>query len=283
MWNGNRDSFLACAAEYEDAKIVLFGAPFDGTTSFRPGARFAPRVIRTDSYGLETYSPRQHKDLTALFIFDGGDLELPFGNPQKALTFIEKYISRLLRDGKIPFMLGGEHLVTLGAIRAAEKKYPNLRVLHLDAHTDLRDEYLGEKLSHATVMRRVWERVGDGRIVQVGLRSGEKEEFDFARAHTVLHECNKREWSEITDQLSGEPLYVSLDLDILDPSIFPGTGTPEPGGISFSDLQKTVMQMSGLNIVGCDVVELSPPYDPSGISAAAACKIVRELLLVIGG
>jgi len=276
-------SFLACDAEYADAELILFGAPFDGTASFRPGARFAPKAIRADSDGLETYSPYQDKDLTDRRIFDGGDLELPFGNPQKALTLIEHYVAQLLSDGKIPVMMGGEHLVTLGAVRALVKQHADLHVLHLDAHADLRDGYLGEALSHATVMRRVWELVGDGRITQMGIRSGEKHEFDFARTHTKLHAFGLRGWDDASDKLAGLPVYVSLDLDILDPSVLPGTGTPEPGGVSFRELLDAVTTLDGLHVVGCDITELSPPYDPSGISTAAACKILREMLLIIGG
>ena len=278
----NIETFIACDAEYTDARVALFGAPFDGTASYRPGSRFAPRAIRSESFGLETYSPYQDRDLTALSVFDGGDLELPFGNPKKALSLIEAYVSLLLRDEKRPVMLGGEHLVTLGAVRAVAKKYPGLCVLHLDAHTDLRDEYLGETLSHATVMRRVWEIVGDGKLFQFGIRSGEKHEFEFARAHTELHAFDLNGWRDVIDRLAGHPVYVSLDLDILDPSVLPGTGTPEPGGIGFCALLNAVTGLSGLHIVGGDVTELSPNYDPSGISTAAACKILRELLLAMG-
>ncbi|MCL2748126.1 MAG: agmatinase [Oscillospiraceae bacterium] len=281
MWNRISDAFMACDAEYRDARVVLFGAPFDGTASFRPGARFAPRAIRGDSHGLETWSPYWERDLASCAVFDGGDLELPFGNPQAALALIEGYVSSRLRDGKTPFMLGGEHLVTLGAVRACAKVYPGLRVLHLDAHADLRDEYLGEKLSHATVMRRVWELVGDGGLFQFGIRSGEAREFAFAGDHTVLHPFDLGGIADIAEALAGHPVYVSLDLDVLDPSVCPGTGTPEPGGVSFRDLQEALAAMHMLRVVGCDVTELSPPCDPSGISVAAACKIVREMLIAI--
>ena len=277
----NVETFMACDAEYADAGIVLFGAPFDGTASFRPGARFAPRAVRADSYGLETWSPYQKRDLTDFRVFDGGDLELPFGNPAKALGMIGDSVAQLLRDGKRPFMVGGEHLVTLGAVRAMVRQYPGLHILHLDAHTDLRDEYLGEKLSHATVMRRVWELVGDGRIMQFGIRSGERQEFQFAEAHVIPCGFDKFEWRDARAKLDGQPVYISLDLDILDPSVLPGTGTPEPGGVSFHELLNAVITLDGLNIVGCDVTELSPPYDQSGISTAAACKIIREMLLVM--
>jgi len=279
--NKNIVNFIGCDSEYDQADIVLFGAPFDGTTSFRPGTRFAPMAIRTDSAGIETYSPYCDLDLAECNIFDNGDLEFPFGNPAAVIDLIENKVSQILVDGKLPFMIGGEHLVTLGAIKAQSKKYPDLHIIHLDAHTDLRDEYLGEKLSHANVIRRAWELVGDGKIYQFGIRSGEKAEFEFAKKHNFIQKFNLDGFSETVEKLKGKPVYFTLDLDVLDPSIFCGTGTPEAGGVSFKELLDAVMLLNKLNIVGCDVNELSPHYDQSGASTAVACKIIREILLQI--
>lgn len=279
--NKNIVNFIGCDSEYDQADIVLFGAPFDGTTSFRPGTRFAPMAIRTDSIGIETYSPYCDLDLADSNIFDNGDLEFPFGNPAAVIDLIENKVNQILVDNKIPFMIGGEHLVTLGAIKAQSKKYPDLHIIHLDAHTDLRDEYLGEKLSHANVMRRAWELVGDGKIYQFGIRSGEKAEFEFAKKHNFIQKFNLDGFSETVEKLKGKPVYFTLDLDVLDPSIFCGTGTPEAGGVSFKELLDAVMLLNKLNIVGCDVNELSPHYDQSGASTAVACKIIREILLQI--
>jgi len=283
MLNKNITTFIGCDKEYKDAKIVLFGAPFDGTTSFRPGTRFAGQAIRSESIGIETYSPYQDKDLEDSYIFDGGELDLPFGNTERVLNEIEKYTEDILAHDKIPFMVGGEHLVTLGAVRAVSKKYTDLHIIHFDAHTDLRTDYLGEELSHATVLRRIWDLVGDEKIFQYGIRSGEKYEFDFAKEHTILHKFNLETLADGIKQLQGKPVYFTLDLDVLDPSIFPGTGTPEAGGVTFSELLRAVLSLKGLNIVGCDVVELSPVYDQSGVSTAVACKIIREILLTLGG
>lgn len=277
--NKNIQTFLACDAAYEDADTVLFGVPFDGTTSFRPGTRFGPSAIRNESFGIETYSPYCEKDLTDCSIFDGGDLELPFGNTERVLQVTEEYTGQILIDGKIPFMLGGEHLITLGAVRAVLKKYPNLHILHFDAHTDLRTDYIGEELSHSTVMKQIWNLTGDGRIHQFGIRSGERYEFEFASEHTDLHKFNLQDFDTVLATLRGEPVYFSLDLDVLDPSIFCGTGTPEAGGVSFQELLNAVLKLHRLNIVGCDINELSPHYDPSGTSTAVACKITREVLL----
>ncbi len=279
--NKNIETFLSCDADYEEASAVLFGVPFDGTTSFRPGARFGPPAIRSESFGIETYSPYCDRDLADIRVFDGGDLELPFGNPARVLQLTEEYTAQLLADGKLPVMLGGEHLVTLGAVRAVHKAYPDLHVLHFDAHTDLRADYLGETLSHATVMRQVWQLVGDGHLHQFGIRSGERDEFAFARAHTDLHSFDLTEFASVLPGLAGVPVYVSLDLDVLDPSIFCGTGTPEAGGVSFTELLRAILQLHKLRVVGCDINELSPHYDQSGTSTAVACKLTREILLQI--
>lgn len=282
MLNKNIETFMACDAEYEDAKTVLFGAPFDSTTSYRPGTRFGSRTIRQESFGVETYSPYQDKDMTDYSFFDSGDLELCFGSSEKALEDIEEITQTILEDGKRPFMMGGEHLVTLGAVRAVSKKYPDLHIIHFDAHADLREEYLGAQLSHAAVLKRCWELVGDGRIFQFGIRSGDREEFLWGKDHVFTNKFNFNGLKETVESLKGKPVYFTLDLDVLDPSVFPGTGTPEPGGVTFNELRDAVeLVCSSLNIVGCDVNELSPPYDPSGISAAAACKIVREMLLAL--
>lgn len=282
MLNKNIETFMACDAEYEDAKTVLFGAPFDSTTSYRPGTRFGSRTIRQESLGVETYSPYQDKDMTDYSFFDSGDLELCFGSSEKALEDIEERTQTILEDGKRPFMMGGEHLVTLGAVRAVAKKYPDLHIIHFDAHADLREEYLGAQLSHAAVLKRCWELVGDGRIFQFGIRSGDREEFLWGKDHVFTNKFNFNGLKETVESLKGKPVYFTLDLDVLDPSVFPGTGTPEPGGVTFNELRDAVeLVCSRLNIVGCDVNELSPPYDPSGISAAAACKIVREMLLAL--
>ncbi len=282
MWTENVATFLGCDSGYEEAKAVIFGAPFDGTTSYRPGTRFASRVMRAESYGLETYSPYQDRDITDCRVFDGGDIELPFGNVQAVLNRIEEKASAILQDNKIPVMLGGEHLVTLGAVRAAAKKYPDLNILHFDAHTDLRDEYLGENLSHATVLRRCWDILGDGRIFQFGIRSGDRPEFMWAaQGHTTMRKFDLQGFAQTVEQLKGKPLYVTIDLDVLDPSLFPGTGTPEAGGVTFMELLGAILSLKGANVVACDINELSPPYDPSGTSTATALKVLRELLLTI--
>ena len=283
MLGKNVETFLGCDSEYEDAGIVLFGAPFDSTTSFRPGARFGSAAIRHESFGLETYSPYQDKDLTDYAVFDSGDLELCFGSAKKALDAIKERADEILADGKIPFLIGGEHLVTLGSVRAVFEKYPDLHIIHFDAHTDLRDEYLGASLSHAAVIRRCHDLLGDGKIHQFCIRSGEREEFSFAKEHTDLHPFNFDGLEEVVANLKAShvPVYFTIDLDCMDPSIFPGTGTPEAGGVSFLQLLDAILKVCQLNIVGLDVNELAPSLDQSGVSTATACKVVRELLLAL--
>ena len=271
----NIETFIGCDNSYEESKIVLFGAPFDSTTSFRPGTRFASKAMRSESFGIETYSPYQDGDLEDFAVFDSGDLELSFGNTQRVLDQIEEHTAEILKDGKIPCMIGGEHLVTLGAMRAVVKQYPD------DAHADLREDYLEERFSHATVLHRVWDLVGDGKIFQFGIRSGDRSEFVWAKDHVFTNKFNFHGLKEIVNQLQGKPVYFTLDLDVLDPSVFPGTGTPEAGGVSFQELLEAMIQVSHLNIVGFDVNELSPVYDQSGSSTAMACKVLRELLIAV--
>lgn len=281
MMERNVETFIGCDASYEEAKIVLFGAPFDSTTSYRPGARFGSSAIRHESFGLETYSPYQDEDLSDYKVFDSGDLELCFGSSEMALGDIEKHTEEILQDGKMPLMLGGEHLVTLGAVRAVLQKYPQLHIIHFDAHADLRNDYLGVPLSHACVLRRCYELVGDGRIHQFCIRSGEKSEFAFAKEHTDMHPFDFEGLSNLAEKLRAEnvPVYFTIDLDCLDPSLFPGTGTPEAGGVSFTELLGAIREVVKCNVVAADVNELAPMLDMSGASTAVACKVVRELLL----
>lgn len=278
--NPNIMNFIAAEADFDEARAVIFGAPFDGTTSFRPGTRFGPGAIRAESDGIETYSPYQNKDLEDIAVFDSGDLLLPFGNTEAVLEEICARTAEILEAGKMPVMLGGEHLVTLGAVRAMVQKYPELHIIHFDAHTDLRDVYLGERLSHATVIRRCHDLLGDGRIHQFGIRSGERAEWDFAFAHTDFHPFNVKDVLDVVLALGSDvPVYVTLDLDVLDPSLFCGTGTPEAGGVFFQDLEEALLALEALNVVGFDMNELSPHYDASGVSTAVACKVLREMLL----
>jgi len=274
--------FIGCDAEKDTSKIVLFGAPFDGTVTFRPGSRFAPSVMRADSYGLETYSPYLDGDIEDSAVYDVGDLELPFGNVSSALDAISSFTQAIFAAGKKPLMIGGEHLVSLPAVSAAFNKYPDLCLIHFDAHTDLRDEYCGEKLSHSSVLRRIWDFLGDERIFQFGIRSGTREEFEWAAlGHTMLHKYDFSGLEKTVKAIGRRSVYLTIDLDVLDPSIFAGTGTPEAGGVTFKELICALQTLRGLNFVGGDVVELAPHYDASGVSTVTACKVLRELAIIM--
>ena len=279
----NVETFIGCESSFEEASIVLYGAPFDSTTSFRPGARFGPAAMRHESFGLETYSPYQDRDLMDISVFDSGDLELCFGSSEMALSDIQKRAEEILEADKFPLLLGGEHLVTLAAVRAVAAKYPDLHIIHFDAHADLRDDYLGARLSHACVLRRCHDLLGDGRIHQFCIRSGEREEFRFAAQHTDFHPLSFEGLEETVRELKEKnvPVYFTIDLDCLDPAAFPGTGTPEAGGVTFLELLEAIRMVAQGNVVGADVNELAPMLDASGVSTATACKVLRELLLAI--
>lgn len=277
----NTHVFVGCDTEYNEAEIVLFGAPFDSTTSYRPGTRFGPSAIRTESIGLELYSPYSDHGLEDCKVCDTGDLVLPFGSAERALDAIYDRAKVIVQDKKIPFMLGGEHTVTYGSVRAVFEAHPDLHIIHFDAHTDLRDTYYGEFYSHATVLKRCYDLVGDKKIFHFGLRSGAREEFIFAQEHSYIEKSSCDTLKSILPQLEGKPVYITIDLDCLDPSQMPGTGTPEAGGITFHQLLDSVLAMSHLNVVGIDVNELAPIYDQSGASTALASKLTREIMIAV--
>ena len=283
MMQAQTNQFIGCDVPFEDAKVVLFGAPYDSTTSFRPGTRFGPNAMRMESFGIETYSMRLDKDLLDdTSVFDSGDIELPFGNQEQTLAMIEARADEIVAAGKIPFLLGGEHLVTLGSVRAVAKKHPDLRIVHFDAHADLREDYLGNPLSHACVLRRCHDLLGDGRIFQFGIRSGTREERRFMRdGHVTTELFADTTLDAVLDAIGPDaPVYLTVDMDVLDPSEFPGTGTQEAGGFRYPQLVADVRKiLAKLNVVGLDNVELNPGLDSSGRSTALACKFLREELL----
>jgi agmatinase len=271
--------FIGAQTEAARARIVIFGCPFDGTSSFRPGARFGPAATRAVSDVLETYCPIVGRDLSEIAYADAGDLVLPAGDAQSALDLIYQMANQVHASGQIPAALGGEHLISYPLVRAAAEAHPDLAVVQFDAHMDMRDNYLGVGLSHAAVMQRISQVVKPSHILQVGQRSGTREEFEHAAllgnpkpATTTAEEI--RQW------VGNRPLYVTVDLDVLDPSVMPGTGTPEPGGVEFSVLQAWLTGLQGCRWVGWDVVELSPEHDPTQVSSIVCAKAVRTMLMV---
>ena len=264
--------------DYETSDIVMLGMPFDGTVSYRPGSRFAPEQIRLASRGLEEYSPVFDKDLSEVNFHDAGDLEFPLGNTYKSLEQIKKNVEEIYKDGKRVLGIGGEHLITLPEVRAVSKFYDDIALVHFDAHTDLREEYLGEEMSHSSVIRHISKFVKPENIKQIGIRSGLKKEWEFTAKHNTL--CRK--YSDL-DILHDKSIFITVDLDCLDTSIMPGTGTPEAGGMTFNELLGWFKYLKDFNIAGADVVELAPDYDATGASTAVAAKVIRELLMIMHG
>ncbi len=268
-WIGSVDS-------YDEADIIMIGLPFDGTCSYRPGSRFAPERLRLASWGMEDYSPNYDMHLEDVNFFDAGELEFPLGNTIKTLDLIEENARHIFNDNKKYLGIGGEHLVTYPAVKACYEKYPDLAVIHFDAHTDLREDYLGEKLSHASVLRRIGETIGFENIKQIGIRSGLKEEFDLMKKHNTL----VKKAGDL-EPIKNKNIFLTIDIDVLDPSIMPGTGTPEADGMFYRELAEWIKYLKGFNIVGADIVELAPDYDKSEVSTAVAAKVIRDVLMIL--
>ena len=274
--------FIAAHPEYEDAQAVIYGMPMDFTVSYRPGSRFGPKRIREVSIGLEEYSPYLNRELNEIKYFDAGDIPLPFGNPGKSVEIIGEYVAKLLEDGKFPLGLGGEHLVAWPIIREVYKKYPDLVLIHFDAHTDLRENYEGEEFSHATPIRKAVELMGGKNVYQFGIRSGLKEEFEFARENINFYPFEVLEpLKKVLPTIKGRPVYLTIDIDVLDPAFAPGTGTLEAGGITSKEVLAAIHEIAnaGVQMVGADIVEVAPIYDLSDQTAILASKMVREMLL----
>ncbi|MFJ7744970.1 agmatinase [Peribacillus sp. NPDC097295] len=275
--------FIKSHPDFEESEAVLYGMPMDWTVSFRPGSRFGPTRIREVSIGLEEYSPYLDRELEEVKFYDAGDIPLPFGNPQRSIDMIEEFVDGVLDAGKFPLGMGGEHLVTWPVIKAMFKKYPDMAIIHMDAHTDLREDYEGEPLSHASIIRKSAELIGPKNVYSFGIRSGLKEEFQWAKENGM--HISKFEvlepLKEVLPQLAGRPVYVTIDIDVLDPAHAPGTGTVDCGGITSKELLASIHEIarSEVNVVGCDLVEVAPIYDPSEQTANTASKLIREMIL----
>ncbi|MBT2734803.1 agmatinase [Bacillus sp. ISL-7] len=275
--------FIKSHPNFEESQVVLYGMPMDWTVSYRPGSRFGPARIREVSIGLEEYSAYLDRELEEVKYYDAGDIPLPFGNPQKSIDIIEDFVDQVLAAGKFPLGMGGEHLVSWPVMKAMYKKYPDLAIIHFDAHTDLREQYEGEPLSHSTPIRKIAEHIGPNNVYSFGIRSGMKEEFEWAKQNGM--HISKFEvlepLKEILPTLAGRPVYVTIDIDVLDPAHAPGTGTVDCGGITSKELLASIhaIARSEVNVVGGDLVEVAPIYDPSEQTANTASKLIREMLL----
>ena len=272
--------FMSGIDRYEDAKVVILGVPLEATLSFRPGTRFGPQQIRSVSVGLEEYSFYRDRELSEVAFFDAGDITFPFGNLDESLRLIEQAASQITLDQKKPIFIGGEHLVSYPLIKAVAAQYPDLVVLHFDAHADLRTDYLGQEMSHATVMRQVSKVIKAKNLFQFGIRSGTREEFAYARENTNLFtEAVLEPLVSILPRIKDLPIYLSIDIDVTDPAFAPGTGTPEPGGCTSRELMTVIHTLQGQNIVGMDLVEVSPMNDVNDQTSILAAKLIREAIL----
>ena len=265
--------FIGATDNYNKAKIVMLGMPYDCTCSNRAGTRFGPQAARLESIGIETYSVYFDSDMEDLAFYDAGDLEYPFGNAKKALDITEENVDTIYNDGKKLLGVGGEHLITLASVKSVLKKYPDLAVIQFDAHTDLRSQYLNEELTHSGVMYQIAQLIGYDNIAQIGLRSGEKEEFEIVKKYNTL-KTNKSE----LDKFKNKPIFLTIDLDVLDPSLMSGVGTPEAGGLTYKELMDWVLYLKDFNIIGADIMELAPDIDITKTSSATCCKLIREVL-----
>ncbi len=276
----SEQGFMGSCQDYEGSPMVLFGAPMDYTVSYRPGSRMAAQAIRRVSRVLEEHSLALEKDLGEVRFFDGGDLVLPFGNVEKSLKIIEQAWRTLLKEGKFPLMIGGDHLVTFPAVKAAAELYPDLALLQLDAHADLRPHYLGEEKSHASVMYRIYSDTAVKDIYQLGIRSATSQELAFARQNTRFFPFEiVKPLEMLKEELRQRPVYVTLDIDVVDPAYAPGTGTPEPGGCSSREILEAAVKLSDFRLVGFDLVEVAPDYDQAQITSLLAAKVIREIIL----
>ncbi|MFD0960675.1 agmatinase [Paenibacillus chungangensis] len=274
--------FILSSEDYEASRAVIYGMPMDFTVSFRPGSRFGPPRVREVSIGLEEYSPYLDRSLEDITYFDAGDLLLPFGNAARSLEIIGEFVRGVLADGKMPVGIGGEHLVSWPIFQEVYAKYPDLAIIHFDAHADLRESYEGEPLSHSTPLRKAAELMGGSNIYQFGIRSGSREEWQYARENINFHPYEVLEpLKRVLPELAGRPVYLTIDIDVLDPSAAPGTGTAEAGGITSKELLEAVhaIARSEANVVGCDLVEVAPAYDPTEQTQIVASKVIREMLL----
>jgi agmatinase len=273
-------NFMASSREYDQCSKVIIGIPMDATTSFRPGTRLAPYRVREVSESIEEYSVYQDKSLEEIDFYDAGDIIIPFGNVGESLRRIEVVSQGLVQAGKQVYAIGGEHLVSLPLIKSYHRRYPDLVVIQLDAHADLRSDYLGESLSHASVMRHVVEEIGDQSLYQLGIRSATRDELKFAAKRTNLYLDQLQDvLDEVIDKIGDRPVYLTLDIDVLDPAFAPGTGTPEAGGFSSRELLQVLHRLGKLEVVGFDLVEISPPYEKGDNTSILGAKILREALL----
>jgi len=284
MKTEKKENFVGCNDEIAGAEVVLAGIPYDVTSTFRHGSDEGPDSARKFSDSIETFSPDRFDDITDHKIADAGNLVLASQKPEEAVTEMEAYAESFIEKGKKMLYICGEHLISYPIVKMYHKKYPDLKVIYFDAHADMRDDYDGNKLSHSAAARRISEVVGAKNLFMFGIRSFEKKEMMFIRDNRILCDPLMEEFENVIDTVKNSPVYISIDVDVIDPGFLPGVGNPEAGGMSYRDFLRAVEGFSGLkNIVAADINELSPKYDPMGASSVFTAKMIREMLLVMAG
>lgn len=283
MKDSNKKTWWQTVNSVEDAEIIMYGIPYDATASFQKGTVEGPQEFRDNlEFSAETWSPYQNKELKELKIFDAGDVPLTNVESSTDMTkqvyeFAKKYAH------KKTFMIGGEHSITYPVFKAASEQHKDLHIIQFDAHTDLRDDFYGDPYSHACIMKKCIDEVGPGKAFQFGIRSGIKHEFEMHdKGITYIEKAGVSTLSKIVEQIKDKPVYVTIDIDVFDPSLVPGTGTPEGGGITFKEMLSSIEELKKIhNIVGFDIVELSPKLDYSKRSTAIAIQTAREMLTAL--
>lgn len=279
-----------------DLDVAVIGVPFDIGTSNRPGARFGPRGIRDESVLLRPYNmATRAAPFDSLKIDDTGDVASSPFDLSSAIEQIEEHFNNLLSNDLITASLGGDHTIVLPILRAMAKKHGPVGLIHVDAHTDINDTMFGAKIAHGTPFRRAVEEglLDTDRVVQIGVRGTgyAADDFDWSREQgfrvVQVEECWGKSltplMSEVREQVGDGPVYLSFDIDGLDPSFAPGTGTPEVGGLTVPQALEIIRGCRGLNLVGVDLVEVAPIYDTSGLTSLTAANLVYEMLCVLPG
>ncbi len=264
-----------------EGRPALIGCPLDLTTTYRHGCQKAPEAIRASSQSIETFSPLWWRDLLDAPFSDLGDIEFRDNPVERCLDLIQETAAGILAKKAVPLSLGGEHTITLPIVKAVNAVYPQCVVIQLDAHADLRKDYDGMRLNHASVMRRITETIGPDKIIQIGIRSGTKEEFQWMKDHETVLEWRILSERVLARRIAGRPVYLTIDVDVLDPACMGATGNPEAGGLSYADLERFLRMMESYQIVGADIVEFNPDLDPSEVGSITIAKIVREVLLLL--
>ena len=276
--------YMGSKREIKNCSIGIFGVNYDGTTSFRSGTRFGPSAIRNVSQSLETFCPILEKDLSNIGYVDFGSLIIDLDNTESVINRVSLATKLLIKNNLKPLILGGEHSITTGVIETLVKKYPDLVIIQLDAHADLRDSYMNNKNSHACTMQRCIEKLPNKEIFQIGIRSGTKEEFQKMRENNQLIDLKKGDKNLLLSRLEKIkelPIYLTIDVDWFDPSLLSGTGTPEPGGFFWDDFEMIIKTLNKFNLIGADIVELAPEIDISGVSSIVAAKVARSLIMTL--